>query len=209
MSILAKWRSKIWNVDSSGIKTIEDLAFSYEQQADNNSSTEDTALTNERGTKLFPLTFKTVLHAGAGVDVRQEIESWQEQVTKTGILYINGLPLGPKLQLRKVAVSGVKLDNKGRMLYAVLNFTFKEYDEDTTSVPETSSSAEDVGPSPTDVADLAPPNKDVENAPIITPQTGSYVYPNGSENAAEITEMKGNKAKVNGQWVDVGQMSMA
>lgn len=209
MATLAKWRNMTWAVDSEGIKTIENLAFSYEQQADNNSSTEDTALTNERGMKLFPLSFTTVLHSGTGVDVRQEIEKWKEQVTKTGIFYLNGLPLGPKVQLRKVAVSGVKIDNKGRMLYASLGLTFKEYDEDTTSVPETSSSAEDVGPSPTDVADLTPVNQDVNNAPVVAPSTGTYVYPSGSENAAQITEIKGNKAKINGEWQDISKVSMA
>lgn len=210
MSNIARWRSKEWEVSASGVKTLEDLQFSWEQQADNNSSTEDTALTNERGMKLFPLSFKTVLHAGTGTDVRQEIESWKELVTKTGILYLGGVPLGPKLQLRKVAVSGVKINNSGRMLYAELSLSFKEYDEDTTSVPdETSTSAQDVAPSPTDVDDLAPANKAMESAPVVAPATGTYVYPEGSETASQIEELSGNRAKVNGKWVDVGQISMA
>lgn len=208
MQTLAMWRSLTWNVSPTEVKTIEDLAYSYEQQADNNQSTEDTALTNMRGTKLFPLSFKTILHAGAGIDVRQEIEKWRAELTKSGIFYLNGIPLGPEVQLRKIAVSGVRLNNKGAMLYAVVSLSFMEYEEDGTSVPETSSSAQDVGPSATEKANLMPENKDVANAPIVAPSTGTYVTPAGSETPAQIEEISGSKAKVNGEWTDISNLSM-
>ena len=134
MATMAKWGSKTWAVNSSKVLALEGLAFSYTQVADNNTSTEDKKTTNERGTELFPLSFTTVLHSGAGVDVRAEIESWQKLVTKVDYFYLGGKKLGPKLQLRKVAVSNTKLDNLGRIRLATLSFEFKEYDKDTTSV---------------------------------------------------------------------------
>ncbi len=134
MSIMAQWGKKKWEVSSRKITAIENLAFSYEQIADNNTSTEDKKTTNERGTELFPLSFSTVLHAGAGVDVRKEITSWKKLVTKVNYFYLNGKKLGPKLQLRKVGVDSVKLDNFGRILLATLTFEFKEYNAKTTSV---------------------------------------------------------------------------
>ena len=76
-----------------------------------------------------------MLHSGAGVDVRAEIESWKELVTKVNYFYLGGKKLGPKLQLRKVSVSNVEIDDLGRMRLATLSFEFKEYDPDTTSVP--------------------------------------------------------------------------
>lgn len=134
MPTMAQWGSKKWAVSSKQVVALEGLAFSYEQVADENTSTEDKKTTNERGTELFPLSFTTVLHSGAGVDVWAEIQSWKALVTKVNYFYLGGKKLGPKLQLRKVAVSNTKVDGKGRLLLATLSFTFKEYDPATTSV---------------------------------------------------------------------------
>jgi hypothetical protein len=113
---MAQWGSKKWAVSSKQVVALEGLAFSYEQVADENTSTEDKKTTNERGTELFPLSFTTVLHSGAGVDVWAEIQSWKALVTKVNYFYLGGKKLGPKLQLRKVAVSNTKVDGKGRLL---------------------------------------------------------------------------------------------
>lgn len=114
MPTMAQWGSKKWAVSSKQVVALEGLAFSYEQVADENTSTEDKKTTNERGTELFPLSFTTVLHSGAGVDVWAEIQSWKALVTKVNYFYLGGKKLGPKLQLRKVAVSNTKVDGKGR-----------------------------------------------------------------------------------------------
>ena len=146
MATMAKWGPKTWAVTPQKVVALEGLAFSYSQVADNNTSTEEKKTTNERGTDLFPLSFTTVLHSGAGVDVRAEIESWKKLVTKVNYFYLGGKKLGPKLQLRKVSVNNVKLDDFGRMRLATLSFEFKEYDPDTTSV-KVSTSALKVGAS--------------------------------------------------------------
>lgn len=101
MPTMAQWGSKKWAVSSKQVVALEGLAFSYEQVADENTSTEDKKTTNERGTGLFPLSFTTVLHSGAGVDVWAEIQSWKALVTKVNYFYLGGKKLGPKLQLRK------------------------------------------------------------------------------------------------------------
>ena len=105
MPTMAQWGSKKWAVSSKQVVALEGLAFSYEQVADENTSTEDKKTTNERGTELFPLSFTTVLHSGAGVDVWAEIQSWKALVTKVNYFYLGGKKLGPKLQLRKVAAT--------------------------------------------------------------------------------------------------------
>lgn len=180
MAIMAKWNSKTWEVSASKVVALEGLAFSYEQKADNNNSTEDKKETNERGTELFPLSFSTVLHSGAGVNVRAEIESWEALVTKTGSFYLNGKKLGPKLQLRKVSVGSVQLDDLGRMRVATLSFTFKEYDAVTTSVPE-STSALKVGAKTATKSELKPVNNQVAAATTQTIKVGATVRPTGSK----------------------------
>ena len=205
MATMAKWGSKTWEVSGKRIFALEGLAFSYTQVADNNTSTEDKKTTNERGTELFPLSFSTVLHSGAGVDVRAEIESWKALVTKVNPFYLNGKRLGPKLQLRKVAVSNTKTDDFGRLRLATLTFEFKEYDPDTTSV-KVSTSALNVKASTSAKSQKKTTNTAVKKAEKKTVKVGSRVKPTGKKYATgqtiptwvkqrshKVSQIKGNK----------------
>ena len=182
MATMAKWGPKTWAVTPQKVVALEGLAFSYSQVADNNTSTEEKKTTNESGTDLFPLSFTTVLHSGAGVDVRAEIESWKKLVTKVNYFYLGGKKLGPKLQLRKVSVNNVKLDDFGRMRLATLSFEFKEYDPDTTSV-KVSTSALKVGASTSAKSAKKTENKAVAKAEAKTITVGCYVRPTGQKYA--------------------------
>lgn len=186
MATMAKWGSKTWAISQKKVVALEGLAFSYSQVADNNTSTEEKKTTNERGTDLFPLSFTTVLHSGAGVDVRAEIESWKKLVTKVNYFYLGGKKLGPKLQLRKVSVSNVEIDDLGRMRLATLSFEFKEYDPDTTSVP-VSTTALNVKASTASKSQNKPANTQVQAAPKKTISVGCYVKPTGSRYATGQT----------------------
>ena len=186
MATMAKWGPKTWAVTPQKVVALEGLAFSYSQVADNNTSTEEKKTTNERGTDLFPLSFTTVLHSGAGVDVRAEIESWKKLVTKVNYFYLGGKKLGPKLQLRKVSVNNVKIDDFGRMRLATLSFEFKEYDPDTTSV-KVSTSALKVGASTSAKSAKKTENKSVEKAATKTITVGCYVRPTGQKYATGQT----------------------
>ena len=186
MATMAKWGPKTWAVTPQKVVALEGLAFSYSQVADNNTSTEEKKTTNERGTDLFPLSFTTVLHSGAGVDVRAEIESWKKLVTKVNYFYLGGKKLGPKLQLRKVSVNNVKLDDFGRMRLATLSFEFKEYDPDTTSV-KVSTSAQKVGASTSAKSAKKTENKAVAKAEAKTITVGCYVRPTGQKYATGQT----------------------
>lgn len=186
MATMAKWGPKTWAVTPQKVVALEGLAFSYSQVADNNTSTEEKKTTNERGTDLFPISFTTVLHSGAGVDVRAEIESWKKLVTKVNYFYLGGKKLGPKLQLRKVSVNNVKLDDFGRMRLATLSFEFKEYDPDTTSV-KVSTSALKVGASTSAKSAKKTENKAVAKAEAKTITVGCYVRPTGQKYATGQT----------------------
>lgn len=186
MATMAKWGPKTWAVTPQKVVALEGLAFSYSQVADNNTSTEEKKTTNERGTDLFPLSFTTVLHSGAGVDVRAEIESWKKLVTKVNYFYLGGKKLGPKLQLRKVSVNNVKIDDFGRMRLATLSFELKEYDPDTTNV-KVSTSALKVGASTSAKSAKKTENKAVAKAEAKTITVGCYVRPTGQKYATGQT----------------------
>ena len=186
MATMAKWGPKTWAVSTKQVVALQGLSFSYTQVADNNTSTEEKKTTNERGTELFPLTFTTVLHSGAGVDVRAEIESSEALVTKVNYFYLGGKALGPKLQLRKVAASDIKLDDLGRMRLATLSFEFKEYDPDTTSV-KVSTSALNVKASTSSKSQVKTENAAVKSAAKKTISVGAYVKPTGARYATGET----------------------
>lgn len=186
MATMAQWGSKKWAVSAKKVYALQGLSFSFAQVADNNTSTEEKKTTNERGTDLFPLSFTTTLHSGAGVDVRAEIESWKKLVTKVNYFYLGGKKLGPKLQLRKVAVSNVQLDDLGRMRLATLSFEFKEYDPDTTSVP-VSTSALNVKASTSSKSKKKKTNTAAKKAAKKTIRVGDYVRPTGKRYATGQT----------------------
>ena len=205
MATMAKWGPKTWAVSPKKVVALEGLSFSYTQVADENTSTEEKKTTNERGTELFPLSFTTTLHSGAGVDVRAEIESWKALVTKVNYFYLGGKKLGPKLQLRKVAVDSVKLDDLGRMRLATLSFEFKEYDPDTTSV-KVSTSALNVKASTSSKSQKKTTNTAAKKATKKTIKVGDYVKPTGKKYATgqtipswvkqrshKVSQIKGNR----------------
>lgn len=179
MAIMAKWRDMTFEVSTNKVNAVEGLSFSYAQIADNNSDAEGTPQTNERGTELFPLSFSTTLHSAAGIDVRSEIQKWENRVTKTGIFYLQGKALGPTLQLRKVSVSGVVLDDFGRIRLAKLKFDFKEYDRKTTSVIDTS--ALNVGAQTSAKSEKKPTNTQATSATKQTIKVGAMVKPTGNK----------------------------
>lgn len=205
MATMAKWGPKTWAVSPKKVVALEGLSFSYTQVADNNTSTEEQKTTNERGTELFPLSFTTTLHSGAGVDVWAEIESWEKLVTQTNYFFLGGKKLGPKLQLRKVAVSGVKTDDLGRIRLATLSFEFKEYDSHTTSV-KVSASALNVKTNTSAKSQKKVTNTAVKKAAKKTVKVGDYVKPTGKkyytgenipqwvkDNKHKVSQIKGNR----------------
>lgn len=226
MATMAKWGSKTWAVSSQKVVALQGLSFSYAQVADNNASTEEKKTTNERGTELFPLSFTTTLHSGAGVDVRAEIESWQKLVTQVNYFYLGGKKLGPKLQLRKVAVSDVKTDDFGRMRLATLSFEFKEYDPDTSSV-KVSTSALNVKASTSAKSQKKTTNKAVQMADTRTIKVGDYVKPTGSKYATgqtipgwvkqrshKVSQIKGDRVLLGSpsginSWVYLSEVTLA
>lgn len=179
MAIMAKWRDMTFEVSTNKVNAVEDLSFSYEQIADSNSDAEGKPQTNERGTQLFPLSFSVMLHSAAGIDVRSEIQRWENLVTKTGYFYLQGKKLGPVVQLRKVAVREVKLDDLGRMRLAKLSLTFKEYDKKTTSVIDTS--ALNVGAKTSSKSEKKATNTQATSAQKQTIKVGAMVKPTGKK----------------------------
>lgn len=183
MAVMAKWRSKTWEVSTRKVNAIAGLSFSYKMKAETNTDLEDSPSTNERGMELMPLSFETQLHSAAGIDVRQEIESWQALVMKTGSFYLAGQKLGPNMQLKEVSAGNIQLDDFGRMRAAKLSFTFEEANPDTTKTPSSTTTALNVGAQTASKSEKKPENSQVKSSTKTTIKVGSYVKPTGSNYA--------------------------
>lgn len=173
MGVMAKWRDRRFEVSPTRITAIKDLSWGYEQISEVAEDAEGTPKTNQRGLKLFQLSGTLPLVAAAGVDVRKEIEVWRDLVTKAGYVYLGGKPLGPIVQLTKVSVSGVQLDDFGRMLTATLGLTFAEYDRQTATVVDNSAYA--LGASPDEKKEKRPGNPGMKAAETVKMGVGSRV----------------------------------
>lgn len=162
--------TKRWGVSSKSIKDLTSLSTGYELKMESNSTVEGLPLTNERGLKPRSLSFGSNLFAYAGIDVREEIESWEPWVGQTGILKIGGRTFGPNWLLNKVQLSNVQLDSSGRFIFASLTFSFEENDEEldssiVTAANETNAqSAVGVSCSSADKARLKAKNPALSNA---------------------------------------------
>ena len=226
MATIAQWGPKSWVVSPNKVLALQGLRFSYEQTADNNSTTEEEKPTNQRGTELMPLNFSTVLHSGAGVDVRAEIESWDRLVTQVSYFYLGGKRLGPLFQLRKVDVSVDQIDDTGRIRLATLTFELKEYDAATSSVPVTTS-ALFVKPSPEIKVQKKTTNTTVKKTAKKSIKAGDYVKPTGKKYTTgqtipnwvkqrkhEVSQIKGDRVLLGhpsgiNSWVYLSEVTLA
>ena len=205
MAVMAEWCSKKWLVSPQKVLALEGLSFSYAKKEDDNSSDKKKKTTGNRSTELITLSFTTVLHSGAGVDVRAEIESWKKLVTQTGTFTLGGKTFsGVFFELKKVSVSNVKLDDLGRMRLATLTFEFLECEIPIITIPP--GSALIVKASTAAKAQKKTTNKAVKKAATKTIKVGSYVKPTGKKYATgekiptwvkqrshKVSQIKGNK----------------
>ena len=181
MAVIAKWRTKLWEVTPRKVLTLSGLSTSYGIKAETNTDLENSPATNERGRELVPLSFTTDLNAALGVKVEAEIKEWEQLVGMTGYFYLSGKKFGPKLQLKKIDLSDVLLDDFGRMHRAKLGMNFEEIS--TTVTATGSGTALTVGPSSATKAEVKATNTALVKASSSSMSVGSKVKITGTNYA--------------------------
>ncbi len=119
MSVMAKWKWKTFDVSTKKVNPLSNFSTSSTIKGDNSES-------KKKNTELVPISFDVNLHSAVGIDPQAEYESWCNLIKKTGVLYFHGKRFGRETRLTKVALSGVQMDDFGRIRYAVLGLTFEE-----------------------------------------------------------------------------------
>lgn len=181
MAVIAKWKSKSWEVTPRKVLTLSGLSTSYELKAETNTDLENSPATNERGRKLVPLSFTTDLNAALGVDVEAEIKDWEKLVGESAFFYLSGKKFGPKIQLKRVDVNDLLLDDFGRIHRAKLGMSFEEIIEEIAAMG--TGSALTVGPSTATKAEVKTNNAALTKAGSTTMKVGSTVKITGTNYA--------------------------
>jgi hypothetical protein len=123
----AEWGKKVFVVSPSKIIPLRGLSTSYTRKSDTNNDTSDVAASNTRGMEPQPISLKTTYVAGAGVNPREELESWKNLFDQRHPLYINGERFGPALLELESISADIVTDNAGRFLQVELDISFIEY----------------------------------------------------------------------------------
>ena len=94
---------------------------------------EEASKSKKKKTELVPFTFDIDVHANAGVNPQKEYESWCSLIKSTGVLYMHGRRFGRETRLKEVSLSGVIMDDYGRIRFATIGLTFEEVNKKETS----------------------------------------------------------------------------
>jgi hypothetical protein len=191
MAIMAKWGKKTFEVSTKKVNPISNFATSTSMKEDNSKS-------KKKDTELVSFTFDVNLHAAAGVSPKSEYESWCNLIKSTGILYLNGERFGRETRLTKVGLSGVILDDFGRIRYGVLGLTFLEVNKKESGDKSSKEAAK---------AEKKKPKTKGKKVGITV---GTKVKTADSPNTVTVTKTNGDKAYIDKTrtWVNRNTLSM-
>lgn len=136
--VMAEWNGKEWSVNSSQIKHLGDVSASYELEEETNDDKEGSAPTKTTTLKPQEFEFQFFVTGYAGVDVRDEYESWTELVGQYAPFNLGGKRFGPaNVQLMKVSLSDGQINDFGELFAGNISVSFKEYAPEASKDKET------------------------------------------------------------------------
>ena len=134
MGYMAQWGSKAFVISPTKVAALEGLETTLTLKEDRENDTSGTQPTNTRGRELRPITFKVKYLAAAGVNPREQVESWEAELGKAYPLIIGGKRFGAaKMKLKQVKTNEIMLSNSGGFISATVSITLEEYSDGKTS----------------------------------------------------------------------------
>lgn len=130
MAYMVRWGPKGFLVSPSKVVPFNNFTTSMKLKSDSENDTSGTEPTNTRGRELRPMTFETTYMRALGVDPRTQIDEWEALIGQAHPVYIGAKRFGPpKMMLKEVATSEVKLTVQGEMISCKIGITLEEYAE--------------------------------------------------------------------------------
>jgi len=134
MGYMARWGPKGFLVSAQRIAVLTGLSTSLTLKKDSENDTSGTQPTNTRGRELRPISFSVDYLAAAGMDPRDQIKQWEDELGKAYPLLIGGQRFGAeKMMLTDVSTSDIILSNSGKFLKATVSITLEEYSDGKSS----------------------------------------------------------------------------
>lgn len=128
MPQIAQWLHKTWETNGTKIAPLEELSTGLLLETEQNEDNEGQSPTYSKKFQLQTFSLSTLYSTNVGTDPEKEKEDWYSLVGEIGPLYLGGKPFGPdEIQLKGVNLSGIVLDDYGRIREAKFQFTFEEY----------------------------------------------------------------------------------
>lgn len=128
MAKMAKWKGKTFQVSRKSVTAIEGMSVTYAlKENEANKKKEKKHASKKKKLDPIEITIQTTLNANAGVNVKKEIKSWKKLIGSIDYIKIGGEKFGPKMQLKKVSVSNIVIDDRGRFRAAEMSLNFQQY----------------------------------------------------------------------------------
>lgn len=127
---IATFQKKSFSVSASKVYTFTGLEWSGALDTESQEKLKSKPSTYIKGQTLGTMGFEVPLMAGQYIDVRSQIEQWEEIRDKAvpDFFILGEKPLGKyKWLLKSVSVSNPQIDGKGNILRAKLKLDFEEY----------------------------------------------------------------------------------
>ena len=164
---IASFGKKVFQVSANKLYTLVGLEWSGSLDTESQDKLKDKPSTYIKGIGLNTMSFEVQLRSDFKVDVRAEIESWEAIRDKQApdLFILGARPVGKnKWLLKSVNVSGLEIDNNGRILKAALKLEFEEYVRAGKTQPKSSTIAAGTTPAAESLnmvpdSYLNPPNK--------------------------------------------------
>jgi hypothetical protein len=158
---IAVFGKKVFSVSNKKIHTFSELAWSGELLTEAQEKVGSKPSTYIKGLNLDSLSFSIQLKSIFGMDVRREIESWEEIKldAEPAIFVLGTKPLGQnKWLLKSTSVSDTIIDNRGRITAAVIKLDFEEYVRNGTSGNSKKTAKKSSKKAPAVAVNIAPSN---------------------------------------------------
>ena len=132
-TIQGQWREHFWGISENGVQGVQNISrtISLKQKQQNDISGGGSG--NLIGLEPVSASFSWPVNAGAGVNIKTEIENWERDIGQSDFLIIGGKYYYEKmLQLVTFSASEIKMDLQGNFISAVFMAVFNEYTEEKT-----------------------------------------------------------------------------
>lgn len=173
MEYTAQWGPKGFIVSPTKFVSFDDFSASFSLKSDSNTDTSGTSQSNSKSMEPQKIALATTYVRAAGVDPRGQIEEWQSLLGKYHPLYIGGKRFGPKyLQLKKVDVSDLLIDNNGLFLQVTVTIALEEI---TVAEKKTTGNVYTGPTTTTDTVQRAETIKDMDLSSVPQLSGGSFV----------------------------------